>query len=203
VELLPDQDHPPDRTAHRRRSEAGRVGAYERVRGEGADRKADRGMAEDGRLRLLSAAPGCYCRSAPARFTSASPRALHVDADAQFPKSAVSREMCRNRGQRGYRFKQAEAKAQARQAIRSKPRKLRCSRQSCVKCAGRRSRSAAGSANRAPHPRRTAHFASGSPHQTRAKLLARAPAGIIYNEHTEETPPSSGTPASAALRASC
>ena len=39
-------------------------------------------------------------------------------------QSAVSREMHRNRGQRGYRFKQAEAKAQARQAIRSKPRKL-------------------------------------------------------------------------------
>ena len=36
----------------------------------------------------------------------------------------VSREMCRNRGQRGYRFKQAEAKAQAREAIRSRPRKL-------------------------------------------------------------------------------
>jgi Transposase and inactivated derivatives, IS30 family len=35
-------------------------------------------------------------------------------------QSAVSREMQRNRGQRGYRFKQAEAKAQARQAIRSK-----------------------------------------------------------------------------------
>ena len=27
-------------------------------------------------------------------------------------QSTVSREMCRNRGQRGYRFKQAEAKAQ-------------------------------------------------------------------------------------------
>ena len=39
-------------------------------------------------------------------------------------QSAVSREICRNRGQRGYRFKQAEAKAQGRQAIRSKPRKL-------------------------------------------------------------------------------
>ena len=39
-------------------------------------------------------------------------------------QSAVSREIHRNRGQRGYRFKQAEAKAQARQAIRSKPRKL-------------------------------------------------------------------------------
>ena len=39
-------------------------------------------------------------------------------------QSAVSREMRRNRGQRGYRFKQAEAKAQARQAIRSNPRKL-------------------------------------------------------------------------------
>ena len=39
-------------------------------------------------------------------------------------QSTVSREMCRNRGHRGYRFKQAEAKAQARQAIRSKPRKL-------------------------------------------------------------------------------
>src|SRR6516162_6128143 len=39
-------------------------------------------------------------------------------------QSTVSREMCRNRGQRGYRFKQAEAKAQVRQAIRSKPRKL-------------------------------------------------------------------------------
>ena len=32
--------------------------------------------------------------------------------------------MYRNRGQRGYRFKQAEAKAQSRQAIRSRPRKL-------------------------------------------------------------------------------
>ena len=39
-------------------------------------------------------------------------------------QSAVSREMQRNCGQRGYRFKQAEAKSQARQAIRSKPRKL-------------------------------------------------------------------------------
>ena len=39
-------------------------------------------------------------------------------------QSAVSREIHRNRGERGYRFKQAEAKAQARQAIRSKPRKL-------------------------------------------------------------------------------
>ncbi len=39
-------------------------------------------------------------------------------------QSAVSREMRRNRGQRGYRFKQAEATAQARQAIRGKPRKL-------------------------------------------------------------------------------
>src|ERR1700747_286354 len=39
-------------------------------------------------------------------------------------QSTVSREMYRNRGQRGYRFKQAEAKAQARQAIRSKTRKL-------------------------------------------------------------------------------
>ena len=39
-------------------------------------------------------------------------------------QSAVSREICRNRGQRGYRFNQAEAKAQARQVIRSKPRKL-------------------------------------------------------------------------------
>ena len=32
-------------------------------------------------------------------------------------QSAVNREMHRNRGQRGYRFKQAEATAQARQAI--------------------------------------------------------------------------------------
>ena len=39
-------------------------------------------------------------------------------------QSAVSREMRRNRGQRGYRFEQAEATAHARQAIRSKPRKL-------------------------------------------------------------------------------
>jgi IS30 family transposase len=39
-------------------------------------------------------------------------------------QSTLSREMCRNRGQRGYRFKQAEAKAQAQQAIRSRPRKL-------------------------------------------------------------------------------
>src|ERR1039457_5635234 len=39
-------------------------------------------------------------------------------------QSAVSREIGRNRGQRGYRFKQAEATARARQAIRSKPCKL-------------------------------------------------------------------------------
>ena len=43
---------------------------------------------------------------------------------AHVSQSTVSREMCCNRGQRGYRFKQAEAKAQARQAIRSRPRKL-------------------------------------------------------------------------------
>jgi IS30 family transposase len=42
-------------------------------------------------------------------------------------QSTVSRELRRNRGQRGYRFKQAEAKAQARQALRSKPRKLTAS----------------------------------------------------------------------------
>ena len=41
-----------------------------------------------------------------------------------FSQSTVSRELRRNRGQRGYRFKQAEAKAQARQTIRSMPRKL-------------------------------------------------------------------------------
>jgi len=39
-------------------------------------------------------------------------------------QSTVSRELWRNRGQRGYRFKQAQATAQARQAIRSRPRKL-------------------------------------------------------------------------------
>jgi len=39
-------------------------------------------------------------------------------------QSAVSRELDRNRGKRGYRFKQAEAKAQGRQALRRKPRKL-------------------------------------------------------------------------------
>jgi IS30 family transposase len=42
-------------------------------------------------------------------------------------QSTVSRELARNRGQRGYRFKQAEAKARARQAIRRKPRKLTAS----------------------------------------------------------------------------
>jgi IS30 family transposase len=42
-------------------------------------------------------------------------------------QSTVSRELRRNRGQRGYRFKQAEATAQARQAIRRKPRKLTAS----------------------------------------------------------------------------
>jgi transposase, IS30 family len=39
-------------------------------------------------------------------------------------QSTVSRELCRNRGKRGYRFKQAQAKAEARRAVRSKPRKL-------------------------------------------------------------------------------
>jgi IS30 family transposase len=42
-------------------------------------------------------------------------------------QSTISREMRRNRGKRGYRFKQADAKAQARQAVRSKPRKLTAS----------------------------------------------------------------------------
>src|SRR5207249_11069508 len=64
-------------------------------------------------------------------------------------QSAVSREMQLNRGQRGYRFKQAEAKSQAPQAIRSKARKLtalmRCKmRRSCARSAGRQSRSVAG-----------------------------------------------------------
>jgi IS30 family transposase len=39
-------------------------------------------------------------------------------------QSAVSREIKRNCGRRGYRFKQAEAKALGRQAVRSRPRKL-------------------------------------------------------------------------------
>jgi transposase, IS30 family len=39
-------------------------------------------------------------------------------------QSAVSRELRRNRGKRGYRFQQAQAKAEARRAVRSKPRKL-------------------------------------------------------------------------------
>jgi transposase, IS30 family len=39
-------------------------------------------------------------------------------------QSAVSRELRRNRGKRGYRFKQAQTKAEARRAVRSKPRKL-------------------------------------------------------------------------------
>lgn len=41
-----------------------------------------------------------------------------------FSQSAISRELSRNRGKRGYRHKQAQAKAVARQAVRSKPRKL-------------------------------------------------------------------------------
>ena len=39
-------------------------------------------------------------------------------------QSTVSRELSRNCSKRGYRFKQAEAKAKARQALRSKPLKL-------------------------------------------------------------------------------
>ncbi|QQR68206.1 MAG: IS30 family transposase [Alphaproteobacteria bacterium] len=39
-------------------------------------------------------------------------------------QSAVSRELERNSGGRGYRFKQAQEKASARQAVRSRPRKL-------------------------------------------------------------------------------
>jgi len=39
-------------------------------------------------------------------------------------QSAISRELRRNRGARGYRFKQAQAKADARQVVHSKPRKL-------------------------------------------------------------------------------
>ena len=39
-------------------------------------------------------------------------------------QSAVSRELRRNRGKRRYRFQQAQAKAEARRAVRSKPRKL-------------------------------------------------------------------------------
>jgi IS30 family transposase len=39
-------------------------------------------------------------------------------------QSAVSRELSRNRGQRGYRFKQAQEKADARQVVRRKQRKL-------------------------------------------------------------------------------
>lgn len=42
-------------------------------------------------------------------------------------QSAVSRELRRNRGKRGYRFKQAQAKAEARRAAHGKPRKLTAS----------------------------------------------------------------------------
>jgi IS30 family transposase len=58
--------------------------------------------------------------------------ALHKQGSSQqsiadllgISQSAVSRELSRNQGKRGYRFKQAEAKARARQAVRAKPRKL-------------------------------------------------------------------------------
>ena len=62
-----------------------------------------------------------------ARFIARSKRGASQESNARIlgvSQSAVSREMRRNRGQRGYRFKQAEATAHARQAIRSKPRKL-------------------------------------------------------------------------------
>ncbi len=39
-------------------------------------------------------------------------------------QSAVSRELSRNRGQRGYRLKQAQAKSVARQQVHRRPRKL-------------------------------------------------------------------------------
>ena len=42
-------------------------------------------------------------------------------------QSVVSREMQRNRGQRGYRFKQAEAKSQAGVRLAAWKRFLRCS----------------------------------------------------------------------------
>ena len=56
--------------------------------------------------------------------------------------------MRRNRGQRGYRFKQAEAKAQARQAIRSKPRKLTAPMRSKIEAKLRQMRRAAGADQR-------------------------------------------------------
>jgi IS30 family transposase len=39
-------------------------------------------------------------------------------------QSAISRELTRNRGRRGYRHQQAQGKAEARQAVRTRPRKL-------------------------------------------------------------------------------
>ena len=39
-------------------------------------------------------------------------------------QSAISRELQRNRGRRGYRFQQAQAKSEARQTVRAQPRKL-------------------------------------------------------------------------------
>ncbi len=47
-----------------------------------------------------------------------------IAALLEVSQNTVSRELDRNCGKRGYRFKQAEAKAQARQMVRTKPRKL-------------------------------------------------------------------------------
>ena len=59
-----------------------------------------------------------------ALFLKVGPNQIEIADKLGFHRSTVSRELKRNRGLRGYRPKQAEALAKARQAWRSDPRKM-------------------------------------------------------------------------------
>jgi len=57
-------------------------------------------------------------------YLSAGLSQSHIAVKLGFSKSTISREISRNRGQRGYRFQQAHELSQARQRWRSNPRKM-------------------------------------------------------------------------------
>src|ERR1019366_811816 len=80
-----------------------------------------------------------------------------IAAALGFSQGTVSRELKRNRGKRGYRFKQAQSKTAHRQhAVRQIARKLtnvlrrRIERKCCGRIGGARSRSAVGSRRNIP-----------------------------------------------------
>lgn len=73
-----------------------------------------------GQYRRLTAEDRCQIYALNKQGCGQEQIAVHLG----FSQSSISRELSRNRGRRGYRHQQAQSKAEARQAVRTCPRKL-------------------------------------------------------------------------------